>query len=113
MKIEQKIGTSKGRRRVCLWNRSMIDAGFSIGKPITINAKGNSILVRLDKHGNRKVSGVMNHGNRLPVIDLKETRLLSLAGLGEIGQKVYVKIEANKITITGANAAAMLLALAA
>ena len=39
----------------------------------------------------------MNHGNELPVIDLKETRKLSFEGWGA---KVRVVIVKNKITIT-------------
>jgi len=102
LKQIQKIGSSKGARRVCLWNKKLIDAGFSIGRPIAISASTSAINVTIDANGKRKVSKVMNHGNELPVIDLKETKSLSLAMLGDIGGKVSVSIEAGKITIKSA-----------
>ena len=99
LKQIQKIGKSKDKRRVCLWNKKLIDAGFSIGKSIAIHAGTSAISIAIDPNGKRKVSRVMNHGNELPVIDLKQTKSLSLAMLGEIGGKVSVEIEAGKITI--------------
>ena len=99
MEQKQKIGRSKGARRVCLWSRQMIDAGFAIGAAIRIETSGQSVRVLPDVNGARKVSRVMNHGNELPVIDLKETKKLNLALLGEIGGEVIVKIEQNLITI--------------
>ena len=104
LKQTQKIGSSKGARRVCLWNKKLINAGFSIGTPIRITNCDVLKRVEIEPHiyGKRKVSRVMNHGNELPVIDLKETKSLSLAMLGEIGGKVSVSIEAGKITIKSA-----------
>ena len=102
LKQIQKIGKSKDKRRVTLWNKKLVDAGFTIGQPIAIHASTSAISIAIDATGKRKVSGVMNHGNELPVIDLKETKSLSLAMLGEIGGKVSVSIEAGKITIKSA-----------
>lgn len=95
----QKIGQSKGKRRVCLWNKKMITAGFSVGQGISIKASSSHITIRTDKAGKRRVSKVMNHGKVLPVIDLKETKSVSLSMLGEIGDGVLVNIEAGKITL--------------
>ena len=104
LKKIQKIGKSKDKRRVCLWNRKLIELGFPIGQTIhvwTSQTRGGEgdIRIRPDKNGTRKVSRVMNHGNELPVIDLKQTNSLDLSGLGEIGGKVAVRISQGLITI--------------
>ena len=95
----QKIGQSKGTRRVCLWNKKMIEAGFAIGQPILVRANSSRIIVTVDNAGKRKVSRVVNHGNVLPVIDIKETKSIDLSGLGDIGDGVTVSIAKGKITI--------------
>jgi len=95
----QKIGSSKGKRRVCLWNKKLIGAGFPIGQPIHIEIFWDAVWILPDPNGKRKVSRVMNHGNELPVIDLKETNSLDLSSLGEIGGKVEVTISDGRIII--------------
>lgn len=95
----QKIGSSKGKRRVCLWNKKIGEAGFPIGQPIQIQVTWGMVLIFPDPNGKRKVSRVMNHGNELPVIDLKETKSLDLSSLGEIGGKVEVTISDGRIII--------------
>ena len=100
MTQKQRIGASKGAGRICLWNRAMIGHGFPIGQRITIKQTGARFTITPDDNGARKVSGVMNHGNRLPVIDLKQTKSLDVGSLGEVGDVVTVKIARNKITIT-------------
>jgi len=100
MTQKQRIGTSKGAGRICLWNRAMLTNGFPIGQTITIKQTGTALVIVPDKNGKRKVSGVMNHGNRLPVIDLKQTKSLDIGKLGNIGDSVNVEISTNKITIS-------------
>lgn len=95
----QKIGSSKGKRRVCLWNKKLSEAGFPIGQPIHIEVFWGAVWILPDSDGKRKVSRVMNHGNELPVIDLKETKSLDLSSLGEIGGKVEVTISDGRIII--------------
>ena len=92
----QNIG-GNATRRVCLLNRKLTDAGFGIGTRIEIKNLSRRITITPSAEGARKVSRVINHGNELPVIDLKETRAISFAGWGA---KVRVVIVKNKITIT-------------
>jgi hypothetical protein len=91
----QKIGSSKGARRICLWSLELNRIGLTSGTPITLKWEGSigALIIErsADKDVRRKVSRVMNHGKELPVIDLKETKSLSLAPLGEIGDKVNVE----------------------
>ena len=97
---KQKIGASKGLGRICLWNRKMIEAGFPIGQRITIyDAGADLIIIKPDDGGKRKVSGVMNHGKQLPVIDLKQTKAVNIAKLGGIGDMVLVEISFGEITL--------------
>ena len=97
---KQKIGASKGLGRICLWNRKMIEAGFPIGQRITIyDAGADLIIIKPDDGGKRKVSGVMNHGKQLPVIDLKQTKAVNIAKLGGIGDSVTVEFITGKIII--------------
>lgn len=99
MKQKQKIGSSKELRRICLWNREMIACGFPIGQRIAIKQTGATLAIRPDDEGRRKVSGVMNHGKQLPVIDLKQTKSLDIAKLGDIGDSVMVEFIVGKIII--------------
>jgi hypothetical protein len=92
----QKI-TGNATRRVCLWNRKLTDAGFGIGTRIEIGVSARRITITPCADGARKVSRVMNHGNELAVIDLKENRSISFTGWGD---RVRVVIVKNKITIT-------------
>ena len=105
-----RIGQNKQHKRLCLWNRKMIDAGFDYGTPITI--KPDTILTPdAICHGlvikpsaeptRRKVSRVMNHGKALPVLDLRGELV---ENLGNVGDSVSVVIVKNKITITGSKA---------
>lgn len=100
----QKIGGS-AKRRVCLWNKKLCDAGFTPGAFITVNQSGKRITVELcdeSTKGKRKVSAVTNHGNRLPVIDLKETSKISFDGWGDTADVVVTK---GRIQITPGGAA--------
>lgn len=132
MKI--KIGTNKGKPRICLWSSKMIDAGFPIGQPITVEVvhgkarpwvaecpKQWLILIRAEipaqtilrrtadsnffpkpqakMHRPRKVSGVTNHGKKIPVIDLKTTQALDISKLGNAGDFVEVTYNKNLIII--------------
>ena len=87
---------------MCIWNRAIIECGFPIGQPIRIITGIDGLSIVPAAESRRKVSGVLNHGNRLPVIDLKETGSLSLSGLGEIGDEVIVNILTGEIRITKA-----------
>ena len=78
----------------------MLTNGFPIGQTITIKQTGTGLVIVPDDKGTRKVSGVMNHGNRLPVIDLKQTKSLDIGALGNIGDSVNVEISKNQITIS-------------
>ena len=102
MEQTQRIGQSKGKRRVTLWNRALNDAGFPAGTRIAIVADtvAHDLTILPDLDGSRKVSAVMNHGNDLPVIDLKEGKKLDLSHLGDIQASVTVSIEPEIITIT-------------
>ena len=111
----QNIGSKKKVARICLWNRAMLDGGFSIGQPIEITQTGSVIEIRPNKDGKRKVAGVMNHGNKLPVIDLNQTGNLDLSKVGKIGEQVTVEFCQGLIRISLAKAAcaALLIQLAA
>tara|TARA_Y100001963_G_scaffold122057_1_gene171109 strand:- start:1394 stop:1765 length:372 start_codon:yes stop_codon:yes gene_type:complete len=100
MQQQQKIGKSKDKRRVTIWNRAMIDAGFPIGQQINVSIRRGSVIIVPADDSRRKVSGVMNHGNRLPVIDLKETGSLDLSTLGNPGDSVTVTIARDRITVS-------------
>ena len=94
----------------------MLDGGFSIGQPIEIKQTGSTIEIRPNKEGKRKVAGVMNHGNKLPVIDLNQTGNLDLSKVGKIGQQVTVEFCQGLIRISlakGTAAATILIQLAA
>ena len=102
---QQKIGTSKGKLRVCIWNRALIDCGFSIGQPIEVRQiDADHIHIVPVGESRRKVSRVVNHGKILPVIDIKETKSISLQGMGEAGGMVSVSIMPNLISISGKGA---------
>jgi len=72
-----KIGKHGNGKRICLWHKSMIEAGFDFGTKISIKyqnrgpAFNRGLHIVPDVDGKRKVNSVMNHGTRLPVIDLK------------------------------------------
>ena len=102
MQQTQRIGQSRGARRVTLWNRALNDAGFPAGTRIAILADtvARDLTILPDLDGSRKVSSVLNHGSRLPVIDLKANGKLDLSHLGDIGGSVTVSIEPGIITIT-------------
>ncbi len=102
IKQQQTIGKSKDFGRICLWNRAMIANGFPIGQTISITQRGTRLTIQPDANGKRKVSGVINHGTLLPVIDLKQTKAVNIAAIGNIGDSVTVKFTPNKITITKA-----------
>jgi|TARA_R100001530_G_C4191639_1_gene122318 hypothetical protein len=102
MKKLQKIGQSKGSRRLCLWNRELNKCGLTSGTPVRVTVLPDSITIAACKDSSRKVSRVKNHGNILPVIDLKETKSLSLACLGEIGDTVLVEYSYTGVTLTPA-----------
>ena len=105
MKI--KIGINKGKPRICLWSSKMIDAGFAIGQPIKITQFCQSsndgrkwfVNIKPVKESTRKVSGVKNHGKKIPVIDLKTTQALDISKLGNAGDFVEVTYNKNLITI--------------
>ena len=92
----QKVGSNS---RICLWNRKLNDAGFQSGTPIKIEAINGVIKITKDKNAKRKVSKVINHGNELPVIDLKNTKALPLAEMFSQGDKVNVSISSDLIEI--------------
>lgn len=92
----QKVGSNS---RICLWNRKLNDAGFQSGTPIKIEAINGVIKITKDKNAKRKVSKVINHGNELPVIDLKNTKALPLAEMFTQGDKVNVSIASDLIEI--------------
>ena len=102
MEQTQRIGQSKGKRRVCLWSRALNAGGFPAGTRIAILADtvAHDLTILPDLDGSRKVSAVKNHGNDLPVIDLKEGKKLDLSHLGSIGGSVTVSIKPGIITIT-------------
>ena len=83
------------QNRICLWNRNHLPAsGFPIGTPIEIVRDGSCLILYVgNSNSRRKVSKVSNHGNTLPVIDLK----------GEIvhgmGTHVVVEYHENMIVI--------------
>lgn len=90
--------------RVCLWNRKNLPAaGFDIGTPIEIarfpgDGYPTHIAITIGTGASRrKVSRVRNHGNILPVIDLKGP---IVAGLGD---RVRVDFFPGLIRITAAD----------
>lgn len=92
----QKVGSNS---RICLWNRKLNEAGFQSGTPIKIKAVNGVIKITKDPNAKRKVSKVINHGNELPVIDLKNTKALPLAEMFSQGDKVNVSISSDFIEI--------------
>ena len=99
----QKIGINKGSRRICLWNKIMVEMGFSIGQPISIKSDGQMLTIQPTNESPKKVSGVKNHGKVLPVIDIKENKNLVLSDLGNVGDLVEVKFSKRKIVISRTN----------
>jgi hypothetical protein len=105
--MKKKIGLNKGKPRVCLWSTKMIACGFPIGQPIDIQEikLGNNektlamIAITPTKDSPRKVSGVTNHGKKIPVIDLKTTKALDISKLGDAGDFVDVTYNKNQIII--------------
>ena len=101
--MEKKIGLNNGKPRICLWSQKMIDLGFPIGQPIKIthanDDKSKLIIIQPVKESARKVSGVTNHGKKIPVIDLKTTKALDISKLGNAGDFVQVIYKKNKIII--------------
>jgi hypothetical protein len=92
--------------RICLWNRNHLPAsGFSIGTPIDINREDGTKsnvgfhVIRItigNSDSRRKVSKVSNHGNTLPVIDIKGDIVHGM------GTHVVVEYHENCILITPA-----------
>ena len=100
--MKKKIGLNNGKPRICLWSSKMIDLGFPIGQPIKItqtNDDMQNIIITPVKESARKVSGVMNHGKKIPVIDLKTTKALDISKLGNAGDMVQVNYKQNEIMI--------------
>ena len=95
-KQTQKIG--KGGR-ICLWNKILLDTGFTFGQAIEIEQTGARISIRPKSDARRKVSSVMNHGNKLPVIDVKQSKSIDIAALGNHGDAVEILFARNLITI--------------
>tara|TARA_Y100001963_G_C6691454_1_gene404833 strand:+ start:549 stop:869 length:321 start_codon:yes stop_codon:yes gene_type:complete len=95
-----RIGQNKQKKRVCLWNPKLVDAGFDYGVAIATKQRGNMLTITPSAEPTRrKVSRVMNHGKPLPVLDLRGELV---ENLGNVGDSVSVVITKNKITITGA-----------
>jgi len=89
-----KIGKHGNGKRVVIWATKMLEAGFDFGTPITIK-QGKRGLTIVPGGGPRVICSVMNHGRRLPVIDLKGKIVDSFDT-----SHVMVKITDNKITIS-------------
>lgn len=100
----QKCGSNRGTARVCLWNRCLADAGFAIGTPIRITVERGGLTIVPDPAGKRRVAKVTNHGNVLPVIDLKSTKVLDLSVVGFPGSHVRVVVGTDRIRITPVDA---------
>jgi hypothetical protein len=92
--------------RICLWNRNHLPAsGFPIGTPIDIvvgcqhwggAGEGTEKVLTItigNSDSRRKVSKVSNHGNTLPVIDLKGDIVHGM------GTHVVVEYHENRILI--------------
>ena len=99
MKQLQTVGRSNDLPRICLWNKALITCGFDFGQPIEIKVTKTLVVIKPVDEGKRVVSKVMNHGNELPVIDLKTTKVINLDSLFVIGDKVTVTFSKNRITI--------------
>ena len=96
-----KVGANKGQPRVCLWNhRNLPAAGFHIGTPIDVtripgDGCATQVVITIgDETSRRKVSRVKNHGNVLPVIDLKGSVV------ADMGPRVLVEFFPGTIRIT-------------
>lgn len=93
----QKVGRSKDQPRVTIWNRRIETlAGFEIGSPIDIEKtkSGSLVITAGDEQSTRRVARVKNHGNVLPVIDVKGTLV------SQFGSHVDVTFVAGTITIS-------------
>ena len=113
--IRKKVGRSSGKPRIDLWSKKMIEAGFDFGTPLsiewTMTGGGGRIAVRpppartrrdstaMGEVLGKRVSRVMNHGEPLPVIDLKSTKALPLEGLFIIGETITYEISDRLIVI--------------
>ena len=90
-----------------LWNRKLIECGFTFGKTIGIIKSKNQVVIITTCSGwnaaqginrpDRKVLKVMNHGNALPVIELCGAWV---DHLGNHGSTVQITVEPGKIIIT-------------
>lgn len=99
LKQVQKVTKNKNLPRITIWNRALLDAGFNYGQALKINLKNGRVEITPTQNSNNKVSKVQNHGNTLPVIDLKETKSLKLSSLFEIGEQVTITISTDLIVI--------------
>ena len=93
-----KVGKHGNGKRITLWHKSMIAAGFDFGTKITLKRVKNGFKIVPDDDGKRTVASVINHGTRLPVIDIKGKILDELTAT-----HVEVKFVDNLITIREAN----------
>ena len=105
-----KVGKHGNGKRITLWHKSMIAAGFDFGTKITLkrvktqsatpfgSVALNGFKIVPDDDGKRTVASVINHGTRLPVIDIKGKILDELTAT-----HVEVKFVDNLITIREAN----------
>jgi hypothetical protein len=103
LKQVQKVTKSKGLPRITIWNRALLDAGFNYGQALKINLNSGKVEITPTQNSNNKVSKVQNHGNTLPVIDLKETKSLQLSSSFEIGEQVTITISTDLILISKTN----------
>lgn len=104
--IQRNIGENRGKRRVWIEGKSLTDGGWVKGVTYSREETADGFVLTRKENGPLKIAG----GENRPVIDMCGGYVAKVLDGYE---KVSVKIEANKITITGANAAAMFLALAA
>lgn len=85
IKVTRKIGSNRGKPRIWIEGKHLVDAGFQRGDTWTLVETSQGFMIRADRNGARKVSG---KGER-PVIDICGASLGVLATGWERAELLY------------------------
>lgn len=95
--VTRKVGLNRGKKRIWIEGKLLIEAGFLSGLKLTATVKNQVLTLAIDANGERKVSGkVKPDGSPNPIIDLTGAMIADLVGDAEL---VSVTFETGIITI--------------
>lgn len=92
----QTVGSNKDRPRLWIEGAKLSAAGFVRGAAYSYDISGDTVTLRLDEAGSRKVCGRKRNGRDYPVIDLQ---LKDLEENFDPGTRVCVVFTENEISI--------------